>query len=72
MYMTELFPTVVRSLALGIISASGTIGSATSPYIGNVSTAIGISPMISLGVLGFIGVASTIPLKETLGKPLEN
>ncbi|KAL4472577.1 hypothetical protein ABPG74_018526 [Tetrahymena malaccensis] len=72
MYMTELFPTVVKSLALGIISASGTIGSTAAPYIGNVSTAIGVSPMISLGVLGLVGVASTIPLKETLGQPLQN
>ena len=32
-YMSELFPTVVRSLAVGLISAGGTIGSAAAPFI---------------------------------------
>jgi len=72
MYITELFPTVVKSLALGVVSAGGTAGSASAPYVGALSTSLGINPMIALGVMGIIGVVSVIPLKETFGLPLKN
>ena len=36
-YIPELFPTVVRSQAMGIISAAGTIGSIISPFLVSLS-----------------------------------
>mgnify|MGYP001811145782 CR=1 FL=1 len=35
-YVSELFPTVVRSTALGLISLGGTLGSVISPIIKNL------------------------------------
>ena len=82
-YLSELFPTVVRSLALGIISAGGTIGkiyliitlhigSTASPFVVSFSKNLGLNPLIILGLIGVIGTISTFPLKETYGKQLED
>jgi OCT family organic cation transporter-like MFS transporter 4/5 len=66
-YLSELFPTVVRSLAVGLISGAGTVGSITCPFVVTFANHLGISPLIPLGVIGLLGAASVIPLKETLG-----
>jgi len=61
-----------KKSSFGVVSAGGTAGSASAPYVGALSTSIGINPMIALGVMGIIGVVSVIPLKETFGLPLKN
>lgn len=70
-YLGEMFPTRVRSLAFGWSSALGTIGSALSPYLLNVSDNIGISSWIFPGVFGALSTLCILPLKETLGMALE-
>ena len=64
-YISELFPTVVRSLALGIISAGGTMGSILCPFLITFSKSLNINPLVLFGVIGIIGGLSAIPLKET-------
>ena len=67
-YSAELFPTVVRSTALGYLSASGTIGSIACPFIVSFSKNIlRINPFVVMGVMALIGALSLIPLKDTLG-----
>ena len=54
-YYSELFPTVVRSLALGFTSAIGTVGSFGAPYLVELCNYIGLPPMIVIliKILGF-------------------
>lgn len=69
-HLSELFPTVVRSLALGLISAGGTLGSMSSAFVGNLSQDMHISPLLSLGVVGAVGSLFVLPLRETFKEPL--
>jgi len=72
-YFSELFPTQIRSLALGMTSAGGTIGSSSAPYIVFLCNKIlKINPMIALGIIAVLGFFHVIKLKETKGKPIEN
>jgi hypothetical protein len=64
-HLSELFPTVVRSLALGLISAGGTVGSMSSAFVGNFSEDIGMNPLLSLGIVGAVGSLFVLPLRET-------
>jgi hypothetical protein len=69
-HLSELFPTVVRSLALGLISAGGTIGSMSSAFVGNLSQSIGMNPLLSLGLVGTVGSLFVLALRETFGEKL--
>lgn len=72
-YIAELFPTVVRSLAMGLISAGGTIGSVLCPFLVTFSNSLlGVNPLITLGGVGVLGVLSILPLRETLNKKLQD
>ena len=64
-HLSEIFPTVVRSLALGLISAGGTLGSIGSAFVGNYSQSIGLDPLLCLGLVGGLGSFFVLPLKET-------
>lgn len=66
-YVSELFPTVVRSLALGLISAGGSIGSILQTFLINLSNAHDIHPLVTLGVVGVVTGLLVIPLRETFG-----
>lgn len=70
-YLAEMFPTRVRSLAFGWASALGTIGSAASPYLRHISDSIDLSSWIFPGVFGLFSTACIFPLTETLGLGLE-
>lgn len=72
-YASEMFPTVVRSLALGYISASGTIGSVVCPFIVTFSQdVLNLNPFVVLGFLGILGALSTTPLNDTFGVELSD
>eukprot|EP00825_Cyclidium_porcatum_P047608 TRINITY_DN7776_c0_g1_i2.p1 TRINITY_DN7776_c0_g1~~TRINITY_DN7776_c0_g1_i2.p1 ORF type:complete len:401 (-),score=41.66 TRINITY_DN7776_c0_g1_i2:316-1518(-) len=72
-YFSELFPTQVRSLALGFTSATGTIGSIGAPYLVVLcNSVIHINPLVSLAVIGAAGFFHIIPLTETKDKPMKN
>lgn len=68
-YVSELFPTVVRSTALGLISSGGTVGSVTSPVIKNMIADPKLV-MVVLGTFAILGGLVVIPMRETLNKPL--
>ena len=55
-FFSELFPTVVRSLALGATSTAGTLGSFSAPFLVQACTGK-INPMI---ILGFISLAGAV------------
>ncbi|EGR27314.1 major facilitator superfamily protein, putative [Ichthyophthirius multifiliis] len=69
-YITELFPTTVRNLALGFSSSAGTIGSTAAPYVKLICLRINLSSMVPLGFIGIAGLVCLIPLKETKGEKL--
>lgn len=72
-YLAELFPTVVRSLAMGLISAGGTVGSIICPFLVTFSkNVLMINPLITFGAVGLFGAISILPLRETLNTRLQD
>ena len=55
---------------MSLISAAGTIGSIVCPFLVSFSKKLGISPLISLGVVGLTGLIAVVPLRETLNEPM--
>jgi OCT family organic cation transporter-like MFS transporter 16 len=70
-YLAEMFPTRVRSLAFGWASALGTVGSAASPYLLHVSDIIKWNSWLLPGILGALSTVCIWPLTETFGEGLE-
>ena len=72
-YQAELFPTKVRSLALGWSSAVGTIGSTMSPLCVKLAKNVfHISSWIIPGSFAILATASIQPLRETFNAKLED
>lgn len=71
-YIAELFPTKVRSLAFGWASAVGTTGSTLSPYIIYFSKSLHIDSWILPGAIGLLTVPLLMKLPETFNKPSED
>ena len=70
-YQAELFPTKVRSLAMGWSSALGTIGSTLSPYsLKLAKDTFHMSTWILPGAVAILATISVKPLKETFNKKL--
>lgn len=71
LYSAELFPTVVRSMARGLLNVGSRVGSALSPLMLYLSDMLFIAPYWVYGVLsiGHVLVAFLL-LPETKGKPL--
>ncbi|XP_013413256.1 organic cation transporter protein [Lingula anatina] len=70
LYSAELFPTVVRNLAMGLASTTGRIGGIIAPqlvYMNNFSKPL---PFIIFGCLGITSALANAFLPETRGKPL--
>ena len=61
-YIAELFPTKVRSLAFGWASAVGTTGSTLSPYIIFFSKSNHIDSWILPGLIGLLSVTLLLKL----------
>ncbi|XP_064084806.1 organic cation transporter protein-like isoform X2 [Macrobrachium nipponense] len=71
LYCTELFPTEVRLQALGSATIASRIGSMTSPFITELLGPLyPRAPSILFGISAFVAGIATIPLHETLGRPL--
>ncbi len=68
-YIAELFPTKVRSLAFGWASAVGTTGSTFAPYIIYFSKTLHVDSWILPGIIGLICALVMVKLPETVGKP---
>ena len=69
-YASELFPTALRSAALGLCSASARVGGAVAPPVVFLSSIAGWLPMAifsAASMLAALLVVTTIP--ETLGQP---
>lgn len=71
LYTSELFPTVIRAVAMGHLGFWARVGSLISPqliFLGeNTLPAV---PMIIIGVVGMISGISVFALPETLGQQL--
>jgi len=71
-YTPEVYPTSVRSTALGVCSTMARIGGILTPYVAQVL--IGVSDYLSLGLYFFValcaGVASILLPIETAGRDM--
>ena len=66
-YIAELFPSDVSSLSFGWISAMGTVGAVTAPFI-RLLTAD--ATMFFMSILSIVGILMVKGLKETKGKEI--
>ena len=71
-FSSEMFPTSVRSSALGFCSTFARVGSLTAPLISSTSRTSRVLPFIVFGALGSLACLSSSFLPETLGKKLPN
>jgi len=64
---SELFPTVVRTNAVGISSVAGRFGSILAPLLLGLEAAVPWLPYTILGVLGVVGAGVSLSFPETTG-----
>ena len=65
LYTAEMFPTEVRTKALGTCSMIARIGSLLSPYIASLGTDAGYVPFLIFGISTILGGLTAILLPET-------
>jgi len=70
LYTTELFPTVVRSVALSFACSMARLGSMAAPFIASLSYIDPILPIFIFGSVTFIAGLQAIMLPETNKKKL--
>ncbi|XP_067098548.1 solute carrier family 22 member 16 [Osmerus mordax] len=70
LYTCELYPTVIRSLAVGSGSMMCRVGSVVAPFCVYLADIWLFLPQLIVGVLAFIIGVMTFLLPETLGEPL--
>ncbi|XP_020488555.1 solute carrier family 22 member 16 [Labrus bergylta] len=70
LYTCELYPTIIRSLAVGSGSMMCRVGSVVAPFCVYLSDIWIYLPQLIVGILAFIIGVLTLLLPETLGKPL--
>lgn len=69
-YASELFPTVVRNAALGLLTQASGIGSIIAPVVvvsGRFNSAL---PFATFGIMAILGGVLSLGLPETLHKPM--
>ncbi|XP_023940654.2 solute carrier family 22 member 13 isoform X2 [Bicyclus anynana] len=66
----ELFPTPLRNMSFGIVSAAGKVGSMIAPFIANMSPKW--VPSLIFSVLSVVAVGFCLLLPETKGKNLKD
>ncbi|XP_078606235.1 organic cation transporter protein-like [Branchiostoma floridae x Branchiostoma japonicum] len=69
-YSPEVFPTVVRSMGMGVATAFSRIGSISAPFVTLLSDVWLPLPMVTFGVAACAGGLAVFLLPETLGVPL--
>ncbi|KAM8846748.1 solute carrier family 22 member 16 [Synchiropus picturatus] len=70
LYSCELYPTVIRSLAVGSGSMMCRVGSVVAPFCVYLADVWTYLPQLIVGILAFIIGVLTLLLPETLGQPL--
>ncbi|TKS76141.1 Solute carrier family 22 member 16 [Collichthys lucidus] len=70
LYTCELYPTIIRSLAVGSGSMMCRVGSVVAPFCVYLADVWVYLPQLIVGILAFIIGVLTLMLPETLGKPL--
>ncbi|XP_076147936.1 solute carrier family 22 member 4-like [Alosa pseudoharengus] len=70
LYCTELFPTVVRNMGLGVTSMASRIGSTVSPYVAYIGTYNKVLPYILMGCITIISGILGLLLPETKDEEL--
>ncbi|XP_033634576.1 organic cation transporter protein-like isoform X1 [Asterias rubens] len=68
LYASELYPTVVRNLGIGLSSFASRVGGVLAPIIMYLGKVIGWVPMVIFGGLSVLAGLSVLVLHETLGK----
>ncbi|XP_068199016.1 solute carrier family 22 member 16 [Antennarius striatus] len=72
LYTCELYPTIIRSLAVGTGSMMCRVGSVVAPFCVYLADVWIYLPQLIVGILAFIIGVLTLLLPETLGQPLTN
>uniref|UniRef100_A0A8C5Q7D1 Solute carrier family 22 member 16 n=1 Tax=Leptobrachium leishanense TaxID=445787 RepID=A0A8C5Q7D1_9ANUR len=72
LYTAELYPTAVRSLAVGSGSMMCRIGSVVAPFCVYLTDVWIFMPQVLVGIMAFLTGILALMLPETLGKPLTN
>lgn len=67
MFTTELFPTVVRNMALGASSMSSRVGSMLAPFVAGLGSAGLWVPPAVFAVAPLVAAAACFCLPETKG-----
>ncbi|XP_053193553.1 solute carrier family 22 member 16 [Scomber japonicus] len=70
LYTCELYPTIIRSLAVGSGSMMCRVGSVVAPFCVYLADVWVYLPQLIVGILAFIIGVLTLLLPETLGQPL--
>ncbi|XP_029281552.1 solute carrier family 22 member 16 [Cottoperca gobio] len=70
LYTCELYPTIIRSLAVGSGSMMCRVGSVVAPFCVYLADFWIYLPQLIVGILAFVIGLLTLFLPETLGKPL--
>ncbi|XP_045917108.1 solute carrier family 22 member 16 [Micropterus dolomieu] len=70
LYTCELYPTIIRSLAVGSGSMMCRVGSVVAPFCVYLADVWVYLPQLIVGILAFIIGVLTFLLPETLGRPL--
>ncbi|XP_030833206.1 organic cation transporter protein [Strongylocentrotus purpuratus] len=68
LYASELFPTVIRNLGLGVSSFSSRVGGIVAPFLLALDVYEVWLPMTIFGTLSILAGFSVLPLPETLGR----
>ncbi|CAN9507474.1 unnamed protein product [Ophioblennius macclurei] len=72
LYTCELYPTIIRSLAVGTGSMMCRVGSVVAPFCVYLADVWTYLPQVIVGILAFLIGVLTLLLPETLGQPLTN
>ncbi|XP_053566832.1 solute carrier family 22 member 16 [Bombina bombina] len=72
LYTAELYPTIVRSLAVGSGSMICRMGSVVAPFCVYLTDVWIFMPQLLVGIMAFLTGILTLMLPETLGMPLTN
>ncbi|XP_037699481.1 solute carrier family 22 member 16 [Choloepus didactylus] len=72
LYTAELYPTIVRSQAVGSGSMMCRVGSIVAPFCIYLTSVWIFTPQLLVGTVAFLSGGLTLMLPEMLGKPLAN
>uniref|UniRef100_A0A8D2CX45 Solute carrier family 22 member 16 n=1 Tax=Sciurus vulgaris TaxID=55149 RepID=A0A8D2CX45_SCIVU len=70
LYTAELYPTIIRSTAVGSGSMVCRVVSIMSPLSKEISKTWILIPQLSLGIMALLSLLLAVQLPETVGKPL--